>query len=177
MLNLVFGFNARISRLQFFLASLALGLAMGVFVVAYGMHALRGASPVRPIDIVWSWPMLIAIALFMYATFCLQAMRFRDIGWDPVCVIPAWIAFVVIDHIIAIKFPALSIGREHLHTAAGALVNLALYLALAFWPGGEFSVPPPSADSSPLPPPSPDRGAARLRAVTGAAGGFGRRAS
>jgi uncharacterized membrane protein YhaH (DUF805 family) len=180
MLNLLFGFNARIPRLQFFLASVVLGLAMGVFVVAYGMHAVRGAPHAQPIDIATSWPMLIAIALFLYATFTLQSMRFRDIGWDPVLVIPAWIAILVVDHIVAAKFPGLSISKAHSHTAVGALVNLGLYLALAFWPSGEFSEPPQSNDSSRLPPPSPDRGAAstaRPRAATGAGGGFGRRTS
>jgi uncharacterized membrane protein YhaH (DUF805 family) len=178
MLNLVFGFNARIRRLQFFLASLALGLVMGVFVVAYGMHAVQGASRLRPADIVTSRPMLIAIALFMYATFILQSMRFRDIGWDPVCVVPAWIAIVFVDHFVTVKFPTLSIGQEHFHTAAGAVVNLGLYLALAFWPSGDFEIGerPSSGGASRLSEPVPERAAARL-AVTGVAGGFGRRAS
>lgn len=178
MLNFVFGFNARMSRLQFFLASLGLGLVIAVFLVVYSMHALRGAAHPRPIDIVGNWPVLIVIALSVFATFTLQSMRFRDIGWDPVCVIPAWIAIIIIDHIVAARFPALSIGKEHSHTAVGALINLALYLALMFWPGGEFSEPPQSGDSFRPPPPAPDRSTdstARLRAVTGETRGFGRR--
>jgi uncharacterized membrane protein YhaH (DUF805 family) len=176
MLSFVFGFNARISRLQFLLASLALGLAMAVFVFFFAFaFGLQGASRMRPVDIVASWPVLIAIAVFLFATFTLQSMRFRDIGWDPVCVIPAWFALVIIDHFMAVKFSALSIGREHSHTAVGALVNLGLYLALLSWPGGEFSELRQSGATSPPPPPSPDRSAARLGAVTGATGGFGRR--
>jgi uncharacterized membrane protein YhaH (DUF805 family) len=146
MLSFVFGFNARISRLQFLLASLALGLAMAVFVFFFAFaFGLQGASRMRPVDIVASWPVLIAIAVFLFATFTLQSMRFRDIG------------------------------REHSHTAVGALVNLGLYLALLSWPGGEFSELRQSGATSPPPPPSPDRSAARLGAVTGATAGFGRR--
>jgi uncharacterized membrane protein YhaH (DUF805 family) len=180
MLNFVFGFNARLSRLRFFLASLALGFVMATLVFAIVMHAAHGTSHMRPVDIAYSWPSLIAIALFTYATFSLQSMRLRDIGWDPVCVIPGWIAFAVIDHLVATKFPALAIGKGDAQTAAGALVNLGLYLALMFWPSGEFSEPPRSNGPSLPPPPAPDRGtvsAARMRAVTGAAGGFGRRAA
>jgi hypothetical protein len=72
----------------------------------------------------------------------LQAMRIRDIGWDPVCLIPAWFAIVVIDHLAAVRFPALAIGHDQQATPFGALVNLALVLVLLFWPGGDFDEAP-----------------------------------
>ncbi|WP_249129339.1 hypothetical protein [Bradyrhizobium japonicum] len=75
--------------------------------------------------------------MFGIATFTLQSMRIRDIGWDPVCVIPAWFALMIVDHLVAGRFPAWAIGQEHQGTALGALVNLALMLVLIFWPGGD----------------------------------------
>jgi hypothetical protein len=63
-------------------------------------------------------------------------MRIRDIGWDPVCVIPGWIAVAIIDGLVAGKIPAIALGGQH-GTIVGALVNLALFLALLFWPSSE----------------------------------------
>jgi hypothetical protein len=50
----------------------------------------------------------------------------------------------IVDRIIALKMPAMSISHEHTGTAVGALVNLALFLALLFWPGGEYEAPTPT---------------------------------
>ncbi|MFX8320120.1 hypothetical protein ABTL33_18930, partial [Acinetobacter baumannii] len=65
------------------------------------------------------WPVLAAAVLFGWLTFTLYAMRIRDIGWDPVCVIPGWIAVMIIDYLIATKFPAMSLGPGHHGTVVG----------------------------------------------------------
>jgi hypothetical protein len=88
-----------------------------------------------------AWPTLAAIVFFALASFTLQSMRIRDIGWDPVCVIPAWIAIVIIDKLIAGKIPAWSLDHQHNGTVVGGLVNLGLVLALTFWPSGDFEEP------------------------------------
>jgi len=139
MLGFVFGFNARLRRLQFFFASIALAIVMTLICVLIAMAAFKQASPsvLRATDMLASWPILGAAGLFGIGTFVLQSMRIRDIGWDPVCVIPAWFAVLIIDHLVAIRFPAFAIGQEHQATPVGALVNLGLMLALVFWPGGD----------------------------------------
>ncbi len=139
MLGFLFGLNARLSRLQFFLASIALAIVMTAicfFVAAYAFADVPPAT-LRPEDLMTSWPTIAAIGFFMLATVTLQSMRVRDIGWDPVCVIPAWIALMIVDHVVATRFPALSFGHEHAGTALGGLVNLALMLALLFWPSAD----------------------------------------
>src|SRR4051812_2794508 len=99
MLGFIFGFNARIGRLQYLFATLALAVVMTV--VAYGLAVSvwqrlpPGADP--SIEDLMTWPVMAAIAGFAGATFALQCMRVRDIGWDPVCVMPAWIADVIVD--------------------------------------------------------------------------------
>ncbi|MFT4116631.1 DUF805 domain-containing protein [Bradyrhizobium sp.] len=135
MLGFVFGLNARLGRLQYFLASVALAMVMTAICFAIAMVVLRnGASQIRAEDLMKSWATLAAIALFGLATFMLQSMRIRDIGWDPVCVIPAWIALSLVDHVIAPRFPAWTVGQEHQGTWVGASVSLVLMLALLFWP-------------------------------------------
>lgn len=150
MLGFVFGLNARLGRLHFFLATVALAIVMTAICFAIAMAVLNNTSPgaIRPEDLTKSWAMLAAIVFFGVATFTLQSMRIRDIGWDPVCVVPAWFALMIVHHVVAGRFPAWAIGQEHQATAVGALVNLALMLALIFWPSGDSE----GSYSAPLPP-------------------------
>ncbi|OPY95710.1 hypothetical protein A5906_06975 [Bradyrhizobium sacchari] len=136
MLGFVFGFNARLGRLHFFLASVALAVLMTAICFAIAMAVLHDTSPavIRPDELMKNRAIIAAMALFGLATFMLQSMRIRDIGWDPVCVVPAWIALMIVDHVVAGRFPAWAIGQEHQGTAVGALVNLALMLVVTFWP-------------------------------------------
>jgi hypothetical protein len=106
-------------------------------------------------------------------------MRIRDIGWDPVCVIPMWIAILVVDMFVAAKIPAWSLGPEHHGTIVGLLFNAGLFLALWFWPSGDYE--DPTFDATPRKPEAPSRGdgaaaVAAVRIARGAGSGFGRRA-
>lgn len=137
MLGFLFGFNARLSRLNYFLGTMALaGLMTGIcFVIADYMF--QGAPDKTQLMIAMSSrPVVAAAFLFAAVSFILQSMRLRDIGWDPVCIIPCWIALLIIDHLVASKVPAWSVGTDHQGTVLGALVNLVLWLALTFWPSG-----------------------------------------
>ncbi|MET4071631.1 uncharacterized membrane protein YhaH (DUF805 family) [Bradyrhizobium sp. S3.2.6] len=139
MLGFVFGLNARLGRLHFFLATVVLAIVMTAICFAIAMAALRTTSPsmVHPEDLTRNWAIIAAMVFFGVVTFTLQSMRIRDIGWDPVCVIPAWIALMIVDHVAAGRFSAWAIGQEHQGTMLGGLVNLALLLALTFWPGAD----------------------------------------
>jgi hypothetical protein len=129
-----------------------------------------------PSALTMSWPVITAAAFFGWMTFTLQSMRIRDIGWDPVCVIPAWIAILIVDHVLAGRVPGWALGQHHQGTVVGGLVNLVLLLAMLFWPGGDH-VAPTFGEM----PDRPSRGAdahaptaARIARATGA--DYGRRA-
>ena len=146
MLGFLFGFNARLGRLYYFLATIAVAVGMTAAIYLYVSHTF-GITPKGtriPPDLM-TWPVIGLTVIFAFATFTLQSMRIRDIGWDPVCVIPGWFALLVFDTILASKIPAWSLGPEHHGTAVGALVNFGLLLALTFWPSGEYEGAEPTS--------------------------------
>ena len=178
MLGFLFGFNARLGRMHYFLATIGLAVLMTVICFVIAGHVYRPGQPISPADLM-GWPTLIAIVFFAAMSFTLQSMRIRDIGWDPVCVIPMWIAIVVVDKLVAGKIPAWSLGPGHSGTIVGLLFNAALFLALTFWPSGDYE--DPTFDATPRQPDTVSRssGAASVAAVRlarGAGQGFGKRA-
>lgn len=152
MLGFIFGFNARLGRLQFFLASLALGVITVILAVAVAF-AVAAMAPQKSVLAI-SVPILAVIGISLLANLMLQAMRFRDIGWDPVCVIPAWIAVMALDYVIASRFPEYAATAEHSGTWVGALINLAMCIALLFFPSSAGDTPSYGPAVSHVPPPA-----------------------
>jgi len=176
MLGFLFGFNARLGRLHYFLGSIALGVVMVVLCIALGSHFLHNKS----LSLAqMAWPIIGLAIIFLFSSLSLQCMRIRDIGWDPVLVMPTWIALSIVDHVVAGKFPTFAIDPLHSGTIVGALLNLGMWLALLFWPSAEYVMRPPSFDFPPQQPdPPPRRGGespASSRVARVANGGFGRR--
>jgi len=169
MLGFLFGFNARLGRLHFFLASIGAAILMTAISAAIAAVAFQNAQVIA------------AVILFGWMSVTLQSMRVRDIGWDPVCVIPGWIAATIIDGVVASKIPAIALAHGQHGTIVGALVNVALFLALLFWPSGghDYSAPtysdrfrmPDVPSRSPVAESTP----AAPRISPAANGGFGRR--
>jgi hypothetical protein len=178
MLGFIFGLNARIDRLHYFLSIIAVAIAITGICLLIAMAAYQGHPRGTPPSLeVIMWPAIAVGTLFFVVSFTLQSMRFRDMGWDLVCVIPAWIAVLIIDVLIAKRFPGLAFGPHHYTTGISAIVNLALMLALLFWPSAGYDSTPPPLDE-------PRRPDSALRGGTGsvtaerlarASGEFGRR--
>ncbi len=162
MLDMVFGFNARLGRLKFFLSSIALGFVNMVLLLlaVYYTYRVNPTLGLQPFLLTAGWPLLAFMGFYMVSSFMLAAMRIRDIGWDPVIVVSAWIAVLVIDWMIASKVPGLSLPK-HNGTFIGGLINFGLALALLFWPSGDpAGAPPRSDDVAPSGPRGAMRGAA-----------------
>jgi uncharacterized membrane protein YhaH (DUF805 family) len=138
MLGFLFGFNARIGRLRYFLIMFGLGFVTGfIAAVATGISLSSAGGITQLFSLTKGWVAITLGVTFVFASFTLQSMRIRDMGWDPVCVIPGWIALHIFDRLIATKFPDLSLGPETNQTIVGALVHLGLALALLFWPSAK----------------------------------------
>jgi uncharacterized membrane protein YhaH (DUF805 family) len=182
MLGFLFGFNARLGRMHYFLSTIGLAVVMTAVCFAIAGYAVQSTPGGMPLSMgLMAWPTIAAVIVFSWMTFTLQSMRIRDIGWDPVCVIPAWIAILIVDKFVAGKIPTWSLGHDHHGTIVGALVNLALFLALMFWPGGNHEHPMPTFSDTRRKPDEPSHrpdtasaSATRIARATGA--GFRRRA-
>jgi uncharacterized membrane protein YhaH (DUF805 family) len=177
MLGFMFGLNARLGRLHYFLSTIAVAVVTTAisFAIALSVYDASPQGVPLSFDTV-KWPVIVAGVVFGLVSLTLQSMRIRDIGWDPVCVIPGWIAVLIIDIVVARKFPGWSLGPEHHGTAVGALVNLVLFLALLFWPSGDSDGSTPTFSETHRP--SPRRGSPISIAderIARASGEFGRR--
>jgi uncharacterized membrane protein YhaH (DUF805 family) len=185
MLDMIFGFNARLGRLMYFLLTIALGAVNVALAVPLAYYFYQQGADGHMPESIWSagWPVYTIIGFGLLGTFMLSSMRIRDIGWDPIIAIPAWIAVVVTDHLVSAHLPALAIGPSHAGisqgTVVGSLVNLGVTVLLLFCPGGEFTAAPPTPGVDA--PRSPDRPMTNSTSGAGeryarASGQFGRRA-
>jgi uncharacterized membrane protein YhaH (DUF805 family) len=182
MLGFLFGFNARLGRLNYFLASIGLGVVMAGLCFPIATTIYRTTSRGMPLSFEqMAWPVIAVGIVFMLASFSLQCMRVRDIGWDPVCVLPTWITILIIDKLVATKIPAWSLGDEHNGTIVGGLVNLGFMLALLFWPSASPAASPPRFESPASLPDMPSRRGGETLATSRIArvsnGEFGRRST
>jgi uncharacterized membrane protein YhaH (DUF805 family) len=181
MLGFLFGFNARLGRLPFVLGIIAVAVAAVATDLALSPYTIQQlAGGAKPAANPFAWPLIFPTLGFLWIKLTLESMRIRDMGWDPVLVMPAWIAMGLVDNVVASKFPAWSIGHGHHGTLVGAMIQVALLFALTFWPSGGFEAPTPASGGSQRTPGplqrsnAPSLPAARL--ARGASAGFGRRA-
>ena len=177
MLGYLFGLNARLGRLQYFLASIGLAIAMTALCFVFaGQIYQRVRYGMPPSFAELGLPVLALAGLYAVTMFMLICMRIRDIGWDPVVVVAGWFAFTIIDGLIASKVPAWSIGTDHHGTVVAGFVNVCMELALLFWPSGHAADEPPPQPRSNAPRRSNAPTAPTSRIARVANGEFGGRA-
>ncbi len=179
MFGAVFSFGGRLNRLQYFLGCVGLGMAgvvalVVLFVAVLGSYGAAKAGGGAGALAALGPALLLALPLlaaWFWISLSLQVRRFRDIGWNPVFVVPAWIGFSVIDSLVASASPSLGVGPLHHNTIVGVLINLALGCVLLFWPGRSWDdyapvlvaderAPPPPASRAAPPPAAATRAAA-----------------
>ena len=145
MLNYIFGFNARMGRLAFFFCSFVTGFSFLMLVYGItGNAPASGRTDVLLAQAASSPALILSFYGMLLICFMLQSMRVRDIGWDPVCVMAAWIALMVLDRAVAGRFPEYALTYQHTATVVGTAVNGVMNLVLTFWPGNGHSDEPSS---------------------------------
>ncbi len=183
MFEIAFSFHGRLKRLQYFLASLGLGLAfaagLGAIVVAFIAAAAGHKWSVLALLLVALLPLVVGL---LWCSLSLHVRRIRDIGWDPTIVVASWLFGNLADKLVlAHLVPDLARHMSGQGTYLGALANFALSLAILFWPSREdddvAAAPPRQTSrqpwSAPLSAPRPV--APRVARATNGPVVFGRR--
>lgn len=186
MLHNVLGFGGRMGRLEYFLACMALGFLTMLLVLAVVLgfkphgESLADVRTSVPPGLILTL-LLGVLPFYLWFSLAFQAKRIRDIGWNPVYVMPGWVALVAFCGMVGHAIPGLALF--------GSLFNLAMALCLLFWPsrptgdgiwyGGSYHGDLPDYGSDPAPSPAPRPAATRTPppapAYTPAPSGFGRR--
>lgn len=85
MLGFLFGFNARVGRMHFLLATIALAVVMtaACFVIASYVLQSPPGSMLSPATLPTSWPTIAAAVFFGWMTLMLQSMRIRGSAGTP----------------------------------------------------------------------------------------------
>ena len=129
MLHNILGFGGRMGRLEYFLACMALGLLVSMLTLAliFGFTPHLGHGERGPMPTALS-AMLLGVVLPIYLWFALafQAKRYRDMGWNPLYVMPGSVAVYMVIGLLSPFVPGL-IGLA-------LLLNCGLGLCLLFWP-------------------------------------------
>lgn len=129
MFHNILGFGGRMGRLEYFLACMGLGLLVCLLTLAliFGFmphlgHGERGPVPIGlPV-------MLVGVILPIYLWFSLafQAKRLRDMGWNPLYVMPACFGVNMISGLLFPFLPPLLV--------VSGLLNLFMGICMLFWP-------------------------------------------
>ncbi|MCX8255977.1 hypothetical protein RHAL1_00708 [Beijerinckiaceae bacterium RH AL1] len=131
MFETVFSLQGRLKRLPYFFGTMALGLAFGA-----GLAAILVGGTIAATAHSWGtlagWVvcLLPLVGVLLWCSLSLHVRRIRDIGWDPTLVIAVWLIFKVVDRLILAPL----LHTQGNGTMIGAVVQLALSLALLFWP-------------------------------------------
>jgi uncharacterized membrane protein YhaH (DUF805 family) len=136
MLAAVFSFRGRINRLQYFGG--LVGLFVSVLVAALvavlsvgDLSALRD-QPSRLVPVLLI--AVLAVPVWVWISLSIQARRIRDIGLNPLLVIPACLVVETIVHAFGASVPA-GAPTASLGAVLSMLVDFAYSLGLLFWPG------------------------------------------
>jgi uncharacterized membrane protein YhaH (DUF805 family) len=160
MLGSAFSFRGRIGRLQYFMGVLATAAAFVLPIVAIlGALGVRDAASAGPALALIVLLLVVGAPVAIWVGLSLQARRIRDIGLNPLYVIPILFAIGLADQLVALAVPGLSVAGLHRQTPVGLLVSLATGAALLFWPG-KAGAAPPSPSAGLITPDEPPRAAA-----------------
>jgi uncharacterized membrane protein YhaH (DUF805 family) len=144
MLGAVFSFRGRLNRLQYFggLCGLTAAVVVAVVIAVLSVGSLANIEQHPAVLLPALLIALLVLPIWIWVGLSLEARRIRDIGLNPVIVIPGVIVFGMLDQGLASAFPALSAGPNLHQTYIGAVVNLGYAACLFFWPGNSDVGPP-----------------------------------
>jgi len=121
-----------VSRLPFLMGCVAVAAAGALAAeLAFGGLSPAGVGETGAPHFILS---IAPLLLLFICAVSLQARRFRDMGWDPLYVIPGWIAINALDRLVALQHPNLAMSGAFHQTLLGLIANGLMWGALLLWP-------------------------------------------
>jgi uncharacterized membrane protein YhaH (DUF805 family) len=133
----LFGFDGRVSRQGYLWRMLLVGLGVGALAFAGGAVLAMGVRPMGlgRFDAGGRGLAFVIAFLAMWSSAALASRRVRDMGFEPVHVVPAyialWVVYTVLLHPLIQQRPAM----YGLLTACWAMLQVVPMFWLLFWPG------------------------------------------
>lgn len=133
----LFGFEGRISRLGYFWRSVA--VVIGIVALALGGAAVT-LSLVRPLGLgdyeeASRWLTIAVVLLVLWSSFALASRRLRDMGLEPVHILPLFAALWVINTVLLEPLSRLHPDSFGVIEGSWAMLQAAAAIPLLFWPG------------------------------------------
>lgn len=140
MLGFIFGFNARLGRLAYFLSCIAFGVGVTVLAIllVVGLSRDGAAGAAHHPDMAVAIAIIVLVIPAIWLGTCLVSMRVRDIGWNPAIILPAVWAIIAADAYVAVIVPDWALPGERFGTVFGAAINFVFNLTVTFWPGAGY---------------------------------------
>ena len=160
MLHTILGFGGRLGRLEYFIISLVFGIFVGLIILALFLGVIPHGATKAEARASLESPglllilLLVIVPIYLWFSLALQAKRLRDIGWNPLYIIPGWITVVVIDRFVAMAVPVVALGPGS-GTLVGLLINLFMTGSLLFWPSAPTGTADWGGSTHPMGSPAP----------------------
>jgi uncharacterized membrane protein YhaH (DUF805 family) len=132
-----FGFEGRIGRLGYFWRCVA--VVIGIVALALGGAAAL-MSLIRPMGLgdyeqASRWLTIAVVLLVLWSSFALASRRLRDMGLEPVHIMPLFAALWVINTVLLEPLSRLHPDSFGMLEGSWALMQAVAAIPLLFWPG------------------------------------------
>jgi uncharacterized membrane protein YhaH (DUF805 family) len=137
------GFEGRISRLGYFWRSVA--VVIGIVALALG-GAAAASSLVRPLGLgdyeeASRWLATTVLLLVLWSSFALASRRLRDMGAEPVHILPLFAALWVVNTVLLEPLSRMHPGGFGILEGSWAVLQTAAAIPLLFWPSRPAPTP------------------------------------
>lgn len=140
------GFEGRISRLGYFWRCIA--VVTGIVALALGGGA-AALSLIRPLGLgdyeeASRWLAITVLLLALWSSFALASRRLRDMGAEPVHILPLFAALWVVNTVLLEPLSQAHPGGFGILEGSWAVLQSAAAFPLLFWPGRPVATPAPA---------------------------------
>jgi uncharacterized membrane protein YhaH (DUF805 family) len=131
-----FGFDGRVNRLGYLWRSVVatLGLAVLAGIAAFVLATVARPSSEAGFEAWLQWLVLAIMLLALWSGFALASRRLRDMGFEPIHIVPIYAALWVVNTVLLQPLARLHPADFGLLEGGWATLQLLAAVPLLFWP-------------------------------------------